>query len=864
MNFNLRSVKLSAAALLTLALAACSLEATPEAQPKVNRPDVTLNADKDLVEGQLIIGYQEGVNPADLAAKLGATVETDWPQINAALLNLPATLPVAKAEASAKRLRGLRYTQPNRVVWQEPEQSSGVNTTGLSTQAVDINDPEYDKQWMHRQMNSESAWDQGVSGEGVRIGVQDEPIDRYHPDLADNIFYPGFDGFTGELIKEDTPFVGADKDGNVADHGTWVAGTAAGVANDLGGRGTAYRAGIVPLNAALLSGAVPTSASISTTIFAVVGPDGALGGEDHAPGTDPETGPYVHILNMSWGGPSYNQIIKDAMDFALASGVVLVTSAGNTPTEGFTGPAWYPGLISVAATLPTDERSVFSNRGLHLDVAAPGADIWTTAPRQCAIATPDFSSCDPESPEVAYQFVSGTSFSSPATAGAAALILEASAERDDEGNITQVLDAAQVRQILEQTAQKPAGYDFNDLGYGIVDSAAAVKRAIEVREGKRRVKAGGTLVVQTTLAENKDIGVPKVGLTLIPLDSDKSSIEYTQTSDGRLVVPVGTSLFQQIDPGNYLLQASGPHTATTGLEAITAETKVDVQPGEVTTVDFSLDVDTFDDPFEPNDTVEDAAEIAEVGVTVRASLYDPEADSDVDVYALQVEEGEDYRVNLETVVGDFDTFLRVYAEDGSIIAENDNNQDETLSADSLVDFTAPTTGTVYVEVTETASEDGAPVANNIFNLYEMDVAPFIGDEVEPNGTANVSGATIEGVDLADAQEVPFGSALDAAISEPTDTDIFSFEVSAGATIVADVETAKNGVPDTLLALYDAAGKQVAFNDDYTGRESRVDYTSEAGGTYYAVVVSWDAINPRNATTGPYGFIVTSFLNPPTE
>ena len=189
MNFNLRSVKLGVAALLTLALAACSLEATPGAQPEVNRPEVTLNADKGLVEGQLIIGYQEGVNPAELAAKLGATVETDWPQLNAALLKLPAKLSVAKAQASAARLKGLRYAEPNRVVWLEPA-GGGLNTTDLSTQTLDINDPEYDKQWMHRQMNSEAAWNQDVSGAGVRIGIHDEFMDHRHPDLVDNMFYP--------------------------------------------------------------------------------------------------------------------------------------------------------------------------------------------------------------------------------------------------------------------------------------------------------------------------------------------------------------------------------------------------------------------------------------------------------------------------------------------------------------------------------------------------------------------------------------------------------------------------------------------------------------------------------------------------
>jgi serine protease len=89
-------------------------------------------------------------------------------------------------------------------------------------------------------------------------------------------------------------------------------------------------------------------------------------------------------------------------------------------------------------------------------------------------------------------------------------------------------------------------------------------------------------------------------------------------------------------------------------------------------------------------------------------------------------------------------------------------------------------------------------------------------------------------------------------------------VPAGETLVADVETEVSGEPDTLLGIYDADGQQVAFNDDYSGRESRALYSSTAGGTYFVVIAPWDAINPDNATTGDYGLMLTSHLNPPAQ
>ncbi len=417
-----------------------------------------------------------------------------------------------------------------------------------------------------------------------------------------------------------------------------------------------------------------------------------------------------------------------------------------------------------------------------------------------------------------------------------------------------MLSAAQVGHILRDTAFQPDDYDRSALGAGIVDSRAAVARALE--HAADPVEDGGSLAVDVVLESNPEVQIPKVGLILIPDEGD-NAVEYTQTSDGALLVPLGLGLFQQMDAGSYTLQASGPHTATTGTEAATAETDVEITPGETTVVQLELDVDTFDDPFEPNNELDDAAELETDALTLLASLYDPDADTDVDVYALPVTGG-DYRVNLETVSGSFDAALTVYDEDGAVLTENDDNQE--FSADPLVDFTAPDDGTVYIEVTEVSE---AEAANSPFNLYNLDIAPIIGDEEEPNGSAEVVGTTIQNVDATDAQSVPLGSALDAAITE-NDTDIFTVDVAAGETLVVDVETEASGEPDTLLAIYNEAGEQVAFNDDYNGRESRALYTSEADETYTVVVAPWDAINPDNATTGDYGLTVTSYLNPPTE
>lgn len=853
--------KVTGALLLTLTLAACQTDIdVPQGHTPSPLPDYGVDS-RGYVKGELVIGYGEGADAATLARELGGTLKADWSQIRAALVTLPQNLPVEKAQANAQGLRGLRYAEPNYTQkLEDPASAGGVNTTSLTPSQVSVPDPDFDVQWMHRQMKSEGAWAEGVTGEGIRIGIHDSFMDHRHPDLVDNVLYPGFDGFRAASLGANDPISDAfitpetPHDG-ISSHGTSVAGTVAAVSNDLRGLGTAYGAAMVPLAINEPEGGdLVDSAIINSAIFAVVGPDFEPGGDDRAPGTDSETGPYVHIVNMSWGSDFYSQAIKDTMDYMLASGIVLVTSAGNTPTESPSFPAWNPGLINVAATTPQDERTDFSNRGLHLDVAAPGEEIWTTSTRACLLrpAPTDGSACTEADTD--YTFIGGTSFSSPATAGTAALILEASAERDAQGNITGLLSAAQVGHILRDTAFQPDDYDRTALGAGIVDSAAAVERALAATSDP--VEDGGSVLVNAVLESDPTVTVPSVGLTLIP-ESGDNAVEYTQTSDGALFVPSGLGLFQQMDAGAYTLQASGPYTSTFGGTAATAESRIDINPGEATSVEIELDVDTFDDTFEPNATPADAAELDASGVTVRASLYDQGADGDVDVYALPVTGGESYRVNLESAAGNFDAALSVTTEDGAVLAENDNNQAPALSSDPLVDFTAPDDGVVYVTVSEVS---GAAAANSPFNLYDLDVASYVGEEEEPNGSATVIGTTLSEVDVDAAQSVALGSALDASLTGG-DTDVFEVELAAGETLVADVETLESGEPDTLLGVYDESGEQVAFNDDYTGRESRAVYGSEAGGTYYVVVVPWDATNPANATAGAYGLSLTSLLNP---
>ncbi|MGA2853786.1 MAG: PPC domain-containing protein [Verrucomicrobiota bacterium] len=93
-----------------------------------------------------------------------------------------------------------------------------------------------------------------------------------------------------------------------------------------------------------------------------------------------------------------------------------------------------------------------------------------------------------------------------------------------------------------------------------------------------------------------------------------------------------------------------------------------------------------------------------------------------------------------------------------------------------------------------------------------------------------------------AQSVALPVIINGRINEPGDEDVFRFEGRAGQQIVAEVLARRLDSPlDSTLKLTDAAGKQLAFNDDYDDKgsgletdhaDSYLTATLPADGNYY--------------------------------
>merc|ERR1719350_610318 len=93
-----------------------------------------------------------------------------------------------------------------------------------------------------------------------------------------------------------------------------------------------------------------------------------------AAGTAKNTRPAV--ASMSLGGSGTQQAMKEAVDAAVNSGVVVVVAGGNSNSDACNfSPAFVPSAVTVGSTTSTDSRSSFSNYGSCTDIWAPGSSV---------------------------------------------------------------------------------------------------------------------------------------------------------------------------------------------------------------------------------------------------------------------------------------------------------------------------------------------------------------------------------------------------------------------------------------------------------------------------------------------------------
>ncbi len=185
---------------------------------------------------------------------------------------------------------------------------------------------------------------------GQRIGVIDTKIDRTHPT------------FQGALIHE-AGFAPDNRPAAPDWHGT-------GVLALLAGNPASGTPGLVP-RAEFFAASIffsEANGAMATDTVSLMRALGWMQDND------------VRIINMSFAGPP-DGLVKDEIEKLRSRGVVLVAAAGNEgPAADPAYPAAYPQVIAVTAVAKDLVNYRYANRGDHIDVAAPGVDIWTAVP----------------------------------------------------------------------------------------------------------------------------------------------------------------------------------------------------------------------------------------------------------------------------------------------------------------------------------------------------------------------------------------------------------------------------------------------------------------------------------------------------
>ena len=252
-------------------------------------------------------------------------------------------------------------------------------------------------------------------GMNVTIAVIDSGVDVKHPELANSVA----DSFDA-LGSREGPHV----------HGTGIAGAIVAHAKLMG---SAPEARLIAIRA---FGAGSKGAESTSYVI--------LRGLDYAA----EHG--AQIINMSFAGPK-DPLIERGIAATAARGILMVAAAGNAGAKSPPlYPAANPNVIAVSGTDAQEKLFAASNRGNHIAIAAPGADIFLPAPDE------------------KYQITSGTSFSAAYVSGVAALMLERNP----------ALKPGDIRAILTKTARDLGTPGRDDqFGAGEADAFAAVTAA---------------------------------------------------------------------------------------------------------------------------------------------------------------------------------------------------------------------------------------------------------------------------------------------------------------------------------------------------------------------------------------------------
>jgi thermitase len=457
------------------------------------------------VPGELVVGL-DPVEPKALplqAMQFVGVVADTIPQIGVYRLVLAPGISMDDAAVFLKALPGVRYVEPNYLYY-------AVATP---------NDPGYSRQWALPKIQANLAWDIWQPQSPRYIAIIDTGIDYNHSDLVNKFRRLSNGQIYGYNLINNTTNANDDNG-----HGTHCAGIAAAeINNGIGVAGIAgWRPGLSGYNQYVqLMPVKVLDANGSGTLTNVA--RGITWAADNG----------AHVLSMSLGGSSGAQSLSDAVNYAWTRGCLIVAAAGNGGSSSPQYPAYYTNCIAVAATDSSDTLTYFSQYGSWVDIAAPGAGIYSTY-RGNSYATLD-----------------GTSMACPHVSGAAALVWSHAPSLTNQ----------QLRSILETNVDPYQPY----AGRTIAPNAGRlnVYRALQAAGG-----GGGTPSLSSLSLNPSTVvgGNPSTGTVTLtaPAQSGGFTVQLSSSNPSVASVPSSVTVPQGQTSANFTVTTT-PVTSQTNV-----------------------------------------------------------------------------------------------------------------------------------------------------------------------------------------------------------------------------------------------------------------------------------------------------------
>ena len=731
---------------------------------------------------------------------------------------------------------GVRSIEPDRVV---------------TATATLPNDPSFNRLWglnntaqtgglANADIDAPAAWDVTTGSRSVVVAVVDTGIDYNHPDLAANVWRnpretagDGVDNDGNGFVDDVFGWNFATNTANVFDdnsHGTHVAGTIGAVGNNGSGiTGVNWQVSIMGLKFLDASGSGTTSAAIAALNYATM--------------MRRTYGVNIVATNNSWGGGGGSTALRDAITAGGNAGILCIAAAGNESSNNdsvgsYPANSVGPSGISVAATDSSNRLASFSNYGATtVQVAAPGVGIYSTTPNN------------------SYASYSGTSMATPHVAGLVALMAAANPQAT----------AAQIRSTIISTVTPVSGLAGKCSTGGVINAAAAVQAirgttpppppSAPLEPNASLATATAITLSSGTAAQSGAVGdgtygAADVDLFAIRLEAgaaltariDAASLATPSTLDAYLRVfnASGTQVAFNDDTNDstdslvsYTAPVSGIYyvgVSSYGNSSYSAATAGSGLAGQ-TTGAYTLNLSVAASP--------PVADIIDV-------TPDPRTTS---VGAVLV--------RFDRAVTGFDVSDLSLVRSGTAVplsgATVTTADNVTWTVGGLDPLTA-TAGTYSLTLNAAGSgivsmAGGEALAASASDSWSVQAAGLV-DAGDTIATAAVVGITSGALRLS-------GQVGDGLYGS-RDVDLYRVTLAAGQTLVIDVDAQSlsgSSTLDSYLRVFNAAGRQLASNDDAAGSlDSYLSLRATIAGTYYVGVSGYgnSSYNASRAASGNRG------------